>query len=501
MQIKKYFSFLILISVAIFPFTTLAADFNPGLIVADESFGNYEAFGGAEGVQKFLEIRGSMLANTSPDFLKKLKEPVDVNLKNLLEDPNAGLGRLRTAAELIYDAAVMAKINPQVIMVTLQKEQSLIDGQFTDEKVLQRRLDRAMGFACPDSGVCGDLFLGFYFQIFGNLDREGNRYLGAARSLSKSFYYEVNGQVVGRGPMIDAAGKTFGSSPKVRSSKIGDTITVDNTQGPPNNAPATQTFTIQNSATAALYRYTPHVYNGNYNFWKFYHQWFKYPNGSLIKLQGDAQVFYVDNGQRRPVSGTVLARRNLDVTKAFVLSQKEFDEYTLAKPLPPTDGTLLSPASGGVKYLVEDSQLHKISDFIAGLRKLDINQTVFLPDSEVSTYEVGAVALPLENTLIKAKTEPVVYFVQAKSLRPVSGFVFTQRGFKFSNVIEAADIELAEMTKSATLPPLDGTLVKYAASPLIYYTALGQKFPLPYFVFKLRGFKFSSVVTLGNDEV
>ncbi|HLC44839.1 MAG TPA: hypothetical protein VJK50_03285, partial [Patescibacteria group bacterium] len=213
LKIKYAFAFLAVVMV---PLPVLAADFDPGFLVDDQSFGDYGAFGGAAGVQRFLEVRGSMLSNTNIDFLRKLKEPADADLKTKLGDPSASLGRLRTAAELIYDASQQARINPQVILTTLQKEQSLIDGNFSDPAILQRRLDRAMGFGCPDSGSCGDLFLGFYFQLFGNLDSDGSRYLGAARSLARNFYYEENGRRVGRGPVIDALGNAFGTAPKVR---------------------------------------------------------------------------------------------------------------------------------------------------------------------------------------------------------------------------------------------------------------------------------------------
>ncbi|OGE88221.1 MAG: hypothetical protein A2722_01235 [Candidatus Doudnabacteria bacterium RIFCSPHIGHO2_01_FULL_50_11] len=498
LKIKYAFAFLAVVMV---PLPVLAADFDPGFLVDDQSFGDYGAFGGAAGVQRFLEVRGSMLSNTNIDFLRKLKEPADADLKTKLGDPSASLGRLRTAAELIYDASQQARINPQVILTTLQKEQSLIDGNFSDPAILQRRLDRAMGFGCPDSGSCGDLFLGFYFQLFGNLDSDGSRYLGAARSLARNFYYEENGRRVGRGPVIDALGNAFGTAPKVRAAQAGDKITVENTQGPPNNAAATQTFTIVNAATAALYRYTPHVYNGNYNFWKFYHQWFRYANGSLIKLAYSEQIYFIDDGERRLVSGTVLTLRKLDVTKAYILSQTEFEQYPEAKPLPPPDLTLVSPSSGIARYIVQDNILHPISDFVINQRKLDVIQTIYLPDQEVATYEVGAPALPPEGTLLKSASMTVVYLVQSSVLRPISGFVFQQRGYKFPGVVVASDFEVSGYPKGTTLPPLDGTLVKSATSTLVYYTALGQKFPVPYFVFKLRNYKFSSVVTLGDDEV
>ncbi|MCL5435648.1 MAG: hypothetical protein M1275_01040 [Patescibacteria group bacterium] len=480
------------------PFFAGAANtnFDPGMLITDQAFGNSKAFTDASGIQRFLEVRGSLLANTSPEFLQKLKEPADISLKNRLEDPNASLGRLRTAAELIYDTATLSQINPQVVLVTLQKEQSLIDGTFSDPSVLQRRLDRAMGFGCPDNGGCGTLFLGFYFQLFGNVDNEGNRYLGAARSLSKSFYTPG-----GRGPMVDASGSTFSSAPKVRTSQVNDTITVDNTQGPPAGAPATTQVKLKNAATAALYRYTPHVYNGNYNFWRFFTQWFKFGNGALIKTSDNETVYYVDNGERRPVSGTVLGQRKLDVTQVFTLSSEEMAEYPLAKPLPPTEGSIISAASGGTKYIVENSQLRQLSDFTAKLRKLDYANTIYLPDNEVQSYEVGAYAVPPEGMLVRAKSSPEISIVQSGVLRPISGFVFKQRKFKFADVQVGQDSEISVMPKGTPLPPLDGTLAKEAGSQLIYYVALGQRYPIPYFVFKLRKFKFTDVVTLGNDEI
>jgi hypothetical protein len=163
-------------------------EFNPSILIQDKVFIDTQTFGSAAGIQKFLESKKSILANTSQEFLVKLKEPSSTALKTALEDPQANLSRLRTPAELIWDASQGAGINPQVILVTLQKEQGLItNNQSVAPEKLQRILDVAMGFACPDGGGCGALYLGFYFQLFGNLDESGNRYLGAAKSLMKSF--------------------------------------------------------------------------------------------------------------------------------------------------------------------------------------------------------------------------------------------------------------------------------------------------------------------------
>jgi hypothetical protein len=47
------------------------------------------------------------------------------------------------------------------------------------------------------------------------------------------------------------------------------------------------TFNPANQATKALYTYTPYVYNGNYNFWLFYNDWFS--NGTKA-FQREAQL-------------------------------------------------------------------------------------------------------------------------------------------------------------------------------------------------------------------
>src|SRR3989344_8850059 len=227
-KITKFIAAFVIVTI---PFTALAQvdpNFNPNKLIEDSVFADIQTFGGAEGVQKFLEIKNSVLANTNPAFLAMLKEPEAILLKEGLEDPGAKAGRLRTAAELIWDAGRQSGLNPQVIIVTLQKEQGLITNhQNTPPEKLQKVLDKAMGFDCPDAGGCGDLFPGFYYQLFGNFDSAGNRYLGAAKSLMKSF--NTTG---GRGPQVNG-----------QVAKVAQTINIENTEGPPNNAPASQLVT------------------------------------------------------------------------------------------------------------------------------------------------------------------------------------------------------------------------------------------------------------------
>ncbi len=482
-----------LISILLLLFVPIAVSadvFNPNVLISDERFIDVATLGGgAEGIQKFLEAHGSLLADTSPDFLLKLREPGDVALKSRLPDPRPNIGRPRTAAELIYDAAISAGINPQVVLVTLQKEQSLIDGRFITSAGLQRALDRALGFGCPDDGGCGELFLGFYHQLFGNFDAQGDRYIGMAASLARSFYFEAGGGRVGRGPIISG-----------RSARVGETITLDNTQGPPNNAPASQAVTLSNYATAALYRYTPHVYNGNYNFWRFFTGWFRYPNGTLLQASGDSKLYVVDNGLKRQVSALVINQRGLNLAGLVPVSPTELSEYPTGDVMPPRDGTLLKNSAGQL-FLIEDSSRKSISSFVAVQRKLDPAGSIAVPDDEIASYRDGGRALPLDGTLVKSKDSPAVFIIANNEKRLLSAIVFKQRGLRFSDVLSAEPGELDTYPQGRLMTPLDGTLVKAQGNPAVYHVGNGKLEPLTLFVFNQRKFSFRNVAAVPDSEL
>lgn len=472
--------------------------FNPSLLITDQAFEDVNTFGGVEGIQKFLEQRGSVLANTSPDFLIKLKEPETLT-KVGLEDPQPSLSRLRTAAELIYDAGRKHGLNPQVILVILQKEQSLITGRFNSDSDLQRALDRALGFGCPDYEGCGDIFLGFYRQLFGTFDQSGSRWLGAAASLMRSFRTESGGTRVGRGPMVDAGSTTFGR-PVVRTARKGDAITLDNTMGGYDGVMQNQTVTLSNYATAALYRYTPHVFNGNYNFWKFYTLWFKYPNGTVIKLGTDPQTYVIDNGDKRLFSTFVAQQRKLKTDSIVTVSQTEFDSYITDKPMPPLDGTLIKGDASGAVFLIEETKKHPISYPVFVQRKFSFAKVVSLPQAEVDGYDQGSYVAPADGSLVKAEGDGTIYLIEAGLKRPITAEVFAAGKYSFKNVIALTNVEVTSIPAGQFVHPPSQVRVQLRGDTGIYWFKDGQKQFVSAFVYKQRGVGNFPLVILGSEE-
>ncbi len=459
--------------------------FDPNKLVEDAVFSDTKTFGGASGIQKFLESKNSVLANTTPEFLARLKEPTVTMLKTGLEDPQPALPRLRTAAELIWDVSQSAGINPQVILVTLQKEQGLITTRQNDPiDRLQRALDFAMGFDCPDATGCGTLFPGFYFQLFGNIDSSGNRYLGAAKALMKSFNAPS-----GRGPTINGV-----------TSKVGDIIELNNTLGAYDGIPEKQTVMIQNKATAALYRYTPHVFNGNYNFQKYFLAWFRYPNGTIMMLASDPALYIIQNGSRLSLPAFVAQARGLNTSLAITVSPTEVASYPVGGVYGPADNTIVTVVGEVQKYVFIDNIKHPASDFVITQRKLDPTKTLSISPSESGLFTAGDVLTPSDGTVVRGQTKPEVYLVEAGKLKMYSAFTFGQYAVA-KKVQLIPDAEISLYTKAGFVSPKDGTLVKASNDGTVFEMKQGTKHPVSATVFKNRGMSIKNIAVLAPEEV
>lgn len=257
MSIKKQFNFILFFVGAITVSGGLlfasqqpanAADtngFNPENIISDGVFTNQNSMSVAQ-IQSFLDSRGSAcLANFRTQSLN------DLNGDGMGDEPyGKGVNEQVSAATVIWQAAQLYRINPQVILATLEKEQGLV----TRTDCPNWRYNTALGYGCPDTQPCDNAAYGFTRQIdYGVWHFRG-------------FFDD-----------------TYPVPPTVVGSKY---IAYN-----PSSSCGGKTITIQNRATAALYSYTPYQPNaaslaaargqvvacgayGNLNFWRYFNDWF-----------------------------------------------------------------------------------------------------------------------------------------------------------------------------------------------------------------------------------
>ncbi|MGH7237019.1 MAG: hypothetical protein ACREGF_00600, partial [Candidatus Saccharimonadales bacterium] len=154
----------------------------------------------------------------NPSTGQNNKTDVSPNTVNALNPSSLPAG-WESAATIIYNAAQKYNISPEVLIVTMQKEQGLI----TDNWPWTYEYQEAMGAGCPDTAPCNQAEAGFYNQI-------------DAGTGDFRYYLNNNGynHHVGNNTILYQANR-----PSCGSSNV----------------------YIQNLATAALYTYTPYQPN------------------------------------------------------------------------------------------------------------------------------------------------------------------------------------------------------------------------------------------------
>lgn len=185
--------------------------FNQNSFMTESAFRSTRAFPSVAAVQSVLDRYNSPLKNYSENG--------------------------KSAAQIIFEAArgvtsskygITPDLNPGLLLAYLEKEQSLLSKTGYDTAAdKEGRIRKAMGYGCPDGADCDPEYKGFSNQVN-----------WAAYQLEYNY--------------------KLASGTKSHQFQVGKTIrTLDNYD-----------VLLVNAATSAQYRYTPHVYWGNYNLWK-----------------------------------------------------------------------------------------------------------------------------------------------------------------------------------------------------------------------------------------
>lgn len=228
--------------------------FNPGRIIDNEVFTNKTSMSVGD-IQMFLNAKvpacdtyGTQMYNswqTRAQFAATIGQHTPFTC---LKDYNENG---RSAARIIFDTAQQYQINPQVLLVLLQKEQALV----TDSWPYATQYQRATGYRCPDTAPCDSLYFGFSNQL-----KQAANMFHQIMIASPYWYtpYILGNNFIRYSPTVSCGGSNV---------------------------------YIENRATQALYNYTPYQPNqasldagwgstpscgayGNRNFYLYYTNWF-----------------------------------------------------------------------------------------------------------------------------------------------------------------------------------------------------------------------------------
>lgn len=311
------------------------AEFSPGNIISNEVFFDSTTMTASQ-IDTFLRAQVPT-CRSGYVCLKDFRQDTPTRGADAYCDAYTGAAN-EPAASIIFKVAQACKMNPQVLLVTLQKEQGLVQHTWPSDW----RYTIAMGQGCPDTAECDSKYYGFFNQVY-----------GAARQFQ---IYSAN-----RYFTYYAPGKTW------------------NILYNPNSGCGSSPVYIANQATSNLYYYTPYQPNaaalragygegdgcsayGNRNFFNYFTDWFgstQIARSALVKLSTDATVWLISAGKRWHIANF---EDYSELSRVFGGATVVPQTYISAAQYAGDAGSVLrDPVSGGI-YLIQGGARHRILD-------------------------------------------------------------------------------------------------------------------------------------------
>ena len=364
-------------------------NFDPGYIISDYQMENYNSMNESE-IQAFLKAKGNCrdtrtyLASYYPSYTYHIKDGHFVCLAEETFGEGTAYGEEapngESAAHVIYRAAQDYRINPQVLIVLLQKEQGLI----TDSWPNNRQFKVATGYGCPDTAPCNSEYYGFKNQV---------------RKAAAMFRTVLNG------------GWT--------NYPLGNNYIQYN----PSAACGGSVVNIRSLATSALYRYTPYQPNasalaagygsgnscgayGNRNFYLYFEDWF----GGIT--EESARYVQLENPRyMEVVETTKRLKSNMEV---FDIIEKGRIIKFITKTFLP-DGTMCLRSEFGTTHN-EDVCIpfRSLRNVELKITKLDDNEEMIIVAGAEKTYIRGGVLYNSYKNIMTRKIVGVVDFMDKK---------------------------------------------------------------------------------------
>jgi hypothetical protein len=453
---------------------TIDPTFNPNKILADGELLNYNAMN-LNDIQTFLQNKNSFLANyiaTSTNGTPKSAAQIIYDAThNNYDCDGVTLSANPTEAEKAAKCQHITTVNPKVILVLLQKEESLIE----DSNPPQSHLDWAAGYGCPDGWVCNPYYKGFGKQV---------------NSAALQFLAYMN----------NPGGYTY---------QAGQTYTINNTLNPYCTA-ATQTMQVtpQNQETAALYNYTPHVFNGNYNFYELWNRYFPkvlriYPNGSVIQASGDSRVWLIEDGRKRLFDNWSAFISRFKPEQIVKVNTSDLDNYPVGDEIKFANYSVVQTQDKKIYLLVDQTKRPFANPAVfkaIGFNPAEIQQA---SSTDLAAYQVGstitATSTYVTGALLQDSKTGDIYYIQDGKRAPVDKALLSIK-FPYQKIIKVTTKELKNYATTTPILLDEGTLVQTTTYPTVYLISGGKKRPFAdTTVFAKLNYDPANVITVSSQ--
>jgi hypothetical protein len=382
------------------------------------------------------------------------------------------------SAQIIYNIAQKYQINPQVLIVLLQKEQGLV----TDTWPLSTQYKTATGYGCPDTAPCDSQ----YFGLTNQLDWSG-----------KMFRAIMNGSPTWYSPYV---------------------VGTNYIQWSPNAACGGSNVDILNRSTAALYDYTPYQPNqaalsnaygsgdscsayGNRNFYSYFNDWFgpsivgQYMSPLFKGITSNIIYAVVGNTKYPLASPDVMDAYGLSREPVTLVSDDALSTYTTAQTVTTTLAKKQFDSSGTL-YLFDDGKRYPVSigDCMNNLDGSSVSNSTWkidcfnqgttntLPNSLVDNFTTQDINLP--NVILNSGS---AWKIEQGAKRRITDPAFIDILGGWGKVRWMENINASQPTGNLLIP--SNSIVKFSGSDAIYLMTYTKLLPITsledYYAWKL----------------
>lgn len=468
-KIAIFTLFLLLI-----PNLVLGAEVDYNQIISDADAENYQAMTLAE-IRDFLRAQNSYLKDY--EYSGNNPSPTEVS-----SDPEVKYIKTRTAAEVIYNAAQEAKINPQFLLTLLQKEQGLIEATAPSE----RAIDFAMGYYCYDGNYCNIKYKGFGKQVRGAA-LQFRWYIDNIHS----YKWQPNKPACADDPTTELPCTSKGT-----------------------------VVTPANKITAAMYIYTPHLHGNKL----FFTLWNKYgfggltdndddtpvislgffPDGALVKAKDSSSgtIYLIANGEKRAFTNMTSLVSRFDPDKILLVETQELAKYKDGNLIAHANYSVLEDPSGN-RYLIDGLSKRLIGSDEA-FRQLGFNseEVEKVSISELAAYTNGdnldESSSPFAQVWQDMSTEEIYLVKDGQKHKIIDSFI-REANFPELKIKEVTSKTLSELSDASPIKLIDGTLIKKDLDPRVYVISNGQRRLIPDgATFDKLGYNWAQIKTVSS---
>lgn len=477
--------------------------YNPNRILEDNDILNSGAMNFGE-IQDFLISRPGILKNYSTfnayGELKTAAEIIYDAARNNYDCTGVTLSDKPTEAERALKCRRITTVNPQLLLVLLQKEASLID----DPTPSQGRLDAATGYGCPTGQGCNPYWKGFGKQVNS----------AALQFLAYMQEPQKYGFKIGETYIAKDKFSKLQTTAQAMAKPVTDPHSYTNIIASSEMVSVTPT----NQATAALYNYTPHAYNGNYNTFLLWNKYFGknetvipptnnlsriFPDGSVIKAENDPQVWLISNGQKRHFANWSTFISRFRPEQIVTVTSNELDKYPTGAQIKFANYSLVQTPDQQI-YLLVDKEKRPFANSET-YKKLGFNPAELeqATSDDLAGYQIGKTITASSTYITGALLQDIktneVFYVEDGNKYPVSAEIIN---LKYPSIIptKKTSAQLAVFATGSPVVLSDGSLVKTTTYPTVYLISGGKK--RPFFdeaTLNKYGYNLTNVVPLSSQ--